>query len=44
MELKEKIQNKLDSGDYGVVDLHNPEWDNYFDEEGNYIGPDSLEE
>lgn len=39
----EKIQNKLDNGDYNYVDLHNPEWDGLFDEEGNYIGPDSEE-
>ena len=41
MELKEKIQKKLNNGDYNSVDLH--EFDNYFDEEGNYIGPDSEE-
>ena len=41
MNFIEKIQNRLDNGDYNSVNLH--DFDEYFDEEGNYIGPEDNE-
>ena len=43
MNFIEKIQNRLENGEYNEVNLHDPEWDNQFDEEGNYIGPEDNE-